>query len=349
MAHCSTFRRMSVSSLDDDHFYSAPSSHLASRHTSLVAAQCNPQEKTDHSPLSLEPLVSICQPSHSIPLSPPETQSPVSTRTSKPRWASLQHHDNPKRHHFCPKPLGRRFDRTLHGTSESIPLLQRPTSESNIGTNGYTTSLISSPASPIVTDRWDSMYDNHSPRSERSHSSIDCLPSGNTISIDRHATDAIVRNIRAYLSDKRHNNCPPRTGILKIASENQPPSKLQARRNSVQDNRERVGETTADSYLVSTKDIAGILDIVIAGVRCIHHDNSAARCLSMLLPKEALPKPIPNVKAIIPSSPSIADPATTISSVKPSFSMASFSTYQSHHRGSARTTFISRQSITEVT
>ncbi|KAI1141387.1 hypothetical protein F5Y05DRAFT_259472 [Hypoxylon sp. FL0543] len=343
MAHYSTFHRLSVGSLDDDQFYSAPSSRLASRHTSLINAQCKPEEQTAHSPLSMEPLVSICQSRHSIPESPPETQSPAFRCTSKQRLASLQHHDNSKVRQFCPKPLGHPFQRTLHGTSESILLLQPLKDDSNLGTSRHTPPPIPTPASPIVADHWYSMdIGNHSPRSERSHSSINCPP-GNPISIDRRATDAIVRNIRAYLSDKRHNNCSPQSAMLRIVSENQPPSKLQARQNT-----QNASETATDSYLVSTKDIAGILDIVIAGVRCIYHDGSVARCLSMLLPKEALPKPILKLKAIIPSSPSIADPATTISSVRPSFSVASRPTSQSDQHSSARTTFISRQSITEV-
>ncbi|KAI0116020.1 hypothetical protein F4776DRAFT_317300 [Hypoxylon sp. NC0597] len=342
MAQCSTFHRMSVGSLDDDQFYSAPSS----RHASLIAAQFNPHE-TDHSHLPLEPSVSIRQPSRCISVSPTEIHSSVSTCTLKPRWPrslTMGYRRHPRYRHFCPKPLSRRLDRTLHKTSDSITL-QPLTNESDIGTNGYTTPLISSPTSPIATDHWSSIFPgNHSPHSERSHSSID-LPLGNPISIDKQATDAIVCNIRAYLSNKRHNDCSLRTGMLQVANENHPPSELQTRQSS----HEHACEATSDNYLVTTSDIAGILDIVIARVRCIHHDGAAARCLSMLLPKEALLKPIPNITAIVPGSPGIADPATTICSVKPSFSVASCSTYNDHHHSSARATFISRQSITEVT
>ncbi|OTA91929.1 hypothetical protein M434DRAFT_32322 [Hypoxylon sp. CO27-5] len=341
MAQCSIFHRTSVGSLDDDQFYSAPSS----RHASLIAAQFNPQE-TGHSPLPLEPPVAICQPRRCISVSPTETQSPVSTGTLKPRWPrslTMGIHHYPKYRHFCPKPLGRHSDRTLHKTSDSITL-QPLTNALDIGTNGYTTPLISCATSPIATDHWAMCPGNQSPRSERSHSSID-LPLGNPISIDKQAIDAIVRNIRAYLSNKRHNDCSLQSGTLQVANENHPSSKLQIRQGS----HELACETAADNYLVTTSDIAGILDIVIARVRCIHHDGSAARCLSMLLPKEALLKPIPNITAIVPGSPGIADPATTICSVKPSFSIASCSTYHDHDQDPTRTTFISRQSITEVT
>ncbi|KAI1416380.1 hypothetical protein F5Y13DRAFT_116542 [Hypoxylon sp. FL1857] len=336
MAHCSTFHRMSVGSQDDDQFYSAPSSRLASRHASLVTAQFNLPEETNNSFLPLGPPVSIS----------PETRNPASIRPPKPRWAvpfTMRYRHDTIHRHFCPKPLGRRLHRTFHGTSESIPLLQPLTNESNTGTNGYTTPLISIPTSPT---HWGSMHTgNRSPRSERSHSSIDSLP-GNPISIDKQGTDAIVRNIRTYLSNKKHNDCPSQTDILQIANENQPPSELQTSQTTAQGDHGRTSET---AYLVTTSDIAGILDIVIAGIRCIHHDGSAARCLSMLLPKETLLRPILDVTAIVPGYPSIADPATTISSVRPSFSMTSCSTHHSHHHDSVRTTFISRQSITEVT
>ncbi|KAI0178696.1 hypothetical protein GGR52DRAFT_569603 [Hypoxylon sp. FL1284] len=80
------------------------------------------------------------------------------------------------------------------------------------------------------------------------------------------------------------------------------------------------------------------MDIVITGIRRIHDDGSSARCLSMLLPQETLLKPTPNTKAIIPMLPTIADPATTINSVQPSFSLIGCSQYQDHCPEAAQTT-----------
>ncbi|KAI1205562.1 uncharacterized protein F4807DRAFT_282473 [Annulohypoxylon truncatum] len=343
MAHLPIAGRKSVGSLDDDQFYSAHSSRIASRHASLSTAPRNLQDETAHAAMPSEPLVSICQPGRSIPESPPEVLSPPLARAPKSRWAipfSLRHQHNPKHRHFCPKPLGRRLHRTFHGTSDSIPLLQPLRSESGIDAIDFTKPLISSPASPVV-DRWSSVYTgSHSPRSERSYSS-------DLITIDQRGTDAIVSTIRAYLSSRGHDDCSPRIGAS-TANENYPPSKFQTVQDALREGRLDTDETTVDKYLVTTSDIAGILDIVISGIRGIHRGRYAAICLSMLLPKESLPKPSPKITAIVPGSPTIADPATTISSVQPSFSVAGCSGNHRHYLDASRTTFISRQSITEV-
>ncbi|KAI2466867.1 hypothetical protein F4781DRAFT_334248 [Annulohypoxylon bovei var. microspora] len=345
MAHIPIAGRTSIGSLDDDQFYSASSSRIDSRHASLTTAPRNLQDETVHGVMPSEPPISICQPGRSVPVSPPEVQSPPSIRAPKSRWAipfSLRHHHNPKHRHFCPKPLGRRFHRALYGTSDSIPLLQPLTSESGIDTNDFARPLISSPASPVV-DRWSSVYTgSHSPCSERSYSSVD------PISINKQGTDAIVSTIRAYLSSRKHDGCSPQIGVS-TTNENYPPLKLQTGQTSLREGFLRPSETAEDNFLVTTNDIAGILDIVIAGIRCIHRGDAAAKCLSMLLPKESLPKPSPKFKAIVPGSASIADPATTISSVQPSFSIAGCSGNHRHQLDASRTTFISRQSITEVT
>ncbi|KAI0386362.1 hypothetical protein F5Y04DRAFT_120972 [Hypomontagnella monticulosa] len=348
MARYSAINRPSVGSMDeDDKFYSAPSSRVASRHVSLVAHDLS--EEVNHSTLPSAPLAIGRQPRYSSPILPPETQTPVQRPTSKPKWPfyfGTRRHHSPKHHHFCPKPIARRFHRTFHGTSDSIPLLQPLTNRSDLGSGDYIESLISShglPASPIMTGRWSSVHTgNHSPRSMRSNSLTDS-PMGDPINITRQGADAIVGNIRAYLSDRRHNDCPSLTGTLTTATENRR-SLLALRTGHM-----RANENSTDSYLVTTNDIAGILDIVIAGIRRIHNNGSAAECLSMLLPKESLLKPIPSIKAIIPGSPTIADPATTINSVQPSFCMASRPQYHENSLDSARTTIISRQSITEVT
>ncbi|KAI0888337.1 uncharacterized protein GGS22DRAFT_96149 [Annulohypoxylon maeteangense] len=344
MTHFPIVGRTSVGSLDDDQFYSAQSSRIASRHASLSAAPRNLQDEAAHVVMPSEPLVSVCQPGRSAPTPPPEAQSPPPMTAPKSRWAipfSMRHHHNPKHRHFCPRPLGRRFHRTFHGTSDSIPLLQPLRSESGIDSIEFTKPLISSPASPNV-DRRNSVYaGSPSPRSERSSSS-------DPTNIDQQGTDAIVSTIRAYLSSRRHNDCLPQINVS-ATNENYPPLKLQTVQDALRKGRLGPDEMIADTYLVTTDDIAGILDIVISGIRSIHRGRYAAKCLSMLLPKESLPKPSPNITAIVPGSPSIADPATTISSVQPSFSVTGCSGNHRHYLDASRTTFISRQSITEVT
>ncbi|KAI1763352.1 hypothetical protein GGR53DRAFT_369336 [Hypoxylon sp. FL1150] len=342
--------RISVNSLDEDQFYSAPSSRIATRHASL--APRNLQEEKGQDVLSSEPLVSVCQPGSTVPTAPPEnTGSPVPKSALKTRWTTpfaMRHHD-PKHHHFCPKPVGRRLHRPFYGTSESLPLLQPVTNEWEVGPSGYTTPIVPSPGSPIaISHPCSAYYGSPSPLLGRPQYPASS-PLDDLMTLDRQGTDSIIRNICAYLSGRKHNDCSTRPGTLETSHENRPlswrfRSDLDARQNS----KTRPIEATADSYLVTTNDIAGILDLVIAGIRRFHDEGPGAGCLSMLLPQEALLKPTPSIKAIIPMSPTIADPATTISSVQPSFSLASSPRYQGQY-DTARTTFISRQSITEVT
>ncbi|KAI1387635.1 uncharacterized protein F4822DRAFT_289199 [Hypoxylon trugodes] len=352
MAHDPTIDHMSIGSLDDDQFYSASSSRITSRHVSLIAASRNLEEDTIHRITPSQPPASPYQPGLYTPISSPGTRSPTSPGGSRSKWAfpfPIRHHHNPKHRHFCPKPLARRLYRTFHGTSDSTPLLRPIANEQDAGIKGRVKYMVSSPTSPIATDRWTPAYaGNHSPCSEGSFTPIDS-PLDRLVNMNRRGTDAIVSNIRAYLSSRRHDDCSSRASRAPTANENQRFPTLRTERGVLQGNQTQVNEAAADSYLVTTQDIAGILDIVIAGIRCAHQDGSTAGCLSMLLPKEPLLKPVPKVKAIIPGSPSIADPATTISSVKPSFSMASYSDHHKQYLDAYRTTIISRQSITEVT
>ncbi|KAI1400121.1 hypothetical protein F4819DRAFT_385544 [Hypoxylon fuscum] len=348
MAQRFSSNRMSAGSLDDDDpFYSAPSSRVASRHASLMPAPRNLQDETNLSTLTSEPLVSICQPGGAFSVAAPENQSLEPKRALKPRWTipfTTRHDHNPKHHHFCPRPISRRFHKTFHSTSKSIPLLQPLADELDAERSNFTTPLVSSPG-PM--GRWSSAY-NEDLRSGKSPSLIESP--FDPINISRQGTDSIVSNIRAYLSTRRHNDCSPQPGTIPSANENRPLSwRFRTSGNAHRGSYTRATEASTDSYLVTTNDIAAVMDIVIAGIRRIHSEGSTVRCLSMLLPKEALPKPILNVKAIIPMSPVVADPATTISSVQPSFSLAGGSAHHTHYLDAPRTTFISRQSITEVT
>ncbi|KAI1803325.1 hypothetical protein F4811DRAFT_352004 [Daldinia bambusicola] len=346
MARNSAVGRMSVGSLDDDQFYSAPSSRVVSRHLSLIPSQ-NLRE-TGHSTLPAPSPSSAYQASWLTHPSTSEPPSPESKRVPKQRPATpfaVHHHRSPRRHHFCPKSINRRLHRTFHGTSESIPILQPLANDSSVDSNGYRKNLVSSPGSPTETDCWSPAYAGaRTPQSELEGSVLD-----NPFTINRQTADTIVCNIRAYLSNRRHNDCSSRTERSASVNKNSLPiSRFWTGQAGIRIWHPGVNETATESYLVTADDIAGILDIVIAGIRSIGNDSSSVECLSMLLPKESLVKPIPNVDAIIPGASSIADPATTISSVQPSFSTTSCSDYHSRFIDTARTTFISRQSITEV-
>ncbi|KAL7622578.1 hypothetical protein AAE478_008085 [Parahypoxylon ruwenzoriense] len=344
--------RMSVGSFDDDQFYSAPSSRVASRHVSLRTSPRNLQEEANYSAMPVGPFASTYPPSQTAPGSPTEPQNSASKRVSKSRWAlpfTTRHRHNPKHRHLFPKPIGHRFYRPFHRTSEATSLLQPLTDESEPDPGDYMEPLHLSLVSPAMTGPWSSTYvGDQSPRSKRSHSVVDRLHDA-PITISRQGIDAIVCNIQAYLSDRRHNNCSSRSSMPAVVNENRPPSSyLQTDRIAFQNGHVRANRMAADSYLVTTDDIAGILDIVIAGIRRTHDDIPTASCLSIMLPKEELAKPTPAARAIIPGLPNIADPATTISSIQPSFSLTGCSGRHKHYVDANRTTFISRQSITEV-
>ncbi|KAI2609922.1 uncharacterized protein GGS25DRAFT_239203 [Hypoxylon fragiforme] len=336
MAHHHAIDRKSVGSLDDN-FYSAPSSRVVSRHVSLAMAPRELQETSHDTVPPPDSLISASLPGHSAPIFS-GAQSPTLKSASKQRWAipfTIRHQHNPKHHHFCPKPIGRRIHRTFHRTSDTVPLVQPIMDKLNEEFSGFTSPMISSPASPLA------LY------TKPSHSKG--AYSNPSVSIDKQGADAIVCNIRAYLSNKRHVDCSSQTGMLRMDDENKPPTlKLQKGENTRLQSHNIAGETAVDSYLVTTNDIAGILDIVIASLRHVDEGSPAVECLSMMLPKESQPRPKPKLKAIIPGSATIADPATTISSVQPSFSFAGYSGRHEQHLDSPKTTFISRQSITEV-
>ncbi|KAI2628627.1 hypothetical protein GGR54DRAFT_636342 [Hypoxylon sp. NC1633] len=244
--------RTSVGSLDDDRFYSAPTSRITSRHVSLATAPRDPYDETNHVPVA-----SPSQP----------TQNQVSTPVSKRKWAypfTLDHHHIPKHHHFCPKSISRRFQRTLHGTSDSVPLLQHFANEPDVALGGYVESPIPSPASPDAMARWTSMYTgNRSLGSGKSAFLADSSLEG-PIGVNQ-GTDSIICNVQAYLSNRRHSNCSPQTGILSAAKEGQYDLRCSCSQGR---------KTASDSYLVSANDIAGILDIVISGLRRVHDDGS---------------------------------------------------------------------------
>jgi hypothetical protein len=203
--------------------------------------------------------------------------------------------------------------------------------------------LISSPSPPVTTKRWSST----GIRNRRS-SSLRAIraPSINMSYVDdpvaaKRATETIVANIRAYLSGRRHNGCPSRT--------EDDPAPRDSRDHLAGDRDQSPDDEEANSYLVSTSDIAGILDIVIAGLRCFHDQHIPTDCLSVLFPKNPNTRPSAVSDRIIPPASCLAGPATTITSVNPLFSPMRQRSVAGLARGCTTATIITRQSVTEVT
>ncbi|CAJ2504826.1 Uu.00g122200.m01.CDS01 [Anthostomella pinea] len=267
----------------------------------------------------LEPLVTECQ--QACAAAPPASTcaDPKSQDTPKTGWAMsffTRNEHVPKHHHVCPKAFTGQVG-TGNSQEPRSPLLGAPAEDENAISSSLAPSLdhvIS--AVPVVAARRWSLVD----LDDQAPSSPKVAPLNMEPGLDRQGVEGILSNIRANLSDKRHNDCPQRTSIARASNENRVPSpRASSDLDTTNNDRPRQPASLTDSYLVTTTDIAGILDIVIAGIRNTHVESSSAACLSLLLPRETQSKP--KIKAIVPGRPNIVDPVTTFSSVQPSFSL----------------------------
>lgn len=148
----------------------------------------------------------------------------------------------------------------------------------------------------------------------------------------------IVGNIQTFLAQRRHGECPL------------PSRHVSGRGSAGLQSHPTTEGPSSDNFLVSTRDIAGILDIVITGLRTLHDEHFSAGCLTVLLPTGRHAMPTTASGALIPHCSGLADPATTISSVRSAFIHSSAN--DNSRRGTAlrnlRATIITRQSVTEV-
>lgn len=327
---------LSFSYHDDDRFYSLPSSQAATRHASTRAASRRPSGSTaaDSQLLSL--------------------QSALNS-------AKLSVENNDSYSHF--------FSRDgLSKAVSMMPTIERLSKEGPLVSNGglkrggnvpgadhtlseeliNTEKLVSSPAPPVTTKCWSSIsIGNRSSscamRGTRA-ASLDASYVDNPVAA-RRAIESIVANIRAYLSDRRHDRCCFRAGRL---GENRPTPQVAGARPECDDEAQSPDDEEIDNYLVSTNDIAGILDIVIAGLRCLHEGRVPTGSLSVFLRKDPNARFSTSSGKIIPPASSVADPATTISSVDPLFSLDGRHKSAGPSDKCIKATIISRQSVTEV-
>ncbi|KAI3324118.1 hypothetical protein HD806DRAFT_521964 [Xylariaceae sp. AK1471] len=321
MAQYLPLDRMSFASLDDDIFFNACSSQPASRLMSLFASREENElpEDINLARRPSEPLVSVC-----LPLGEAAQPAP-SNRNDEPILESFPNlHDNsPKHHDFCPTAILHRLDkvRTLE-----LPIQSRAAScddtTSSASSDGQGDELLSSPA-PIITPRcWSSV-----PCGDHAFITCSCqgrLPVITRAQLDGHISkqgvDAIICNIRVYLSTTRNRDCVGRSAST-VAQENAVPSS--SFQTLLDDVRLKTLDLPTDQYLITTDNIAAILDIVVAGMRRIQDESTQPECQSLLFPSNTHVKPSFNTRKIIPGVSSIADPATTIYSTRPCFSLAS--------------------------
>ncbi|KAI0601071.1 hypothetical protein F4775DRAFT_478989 [Biscogniauxia sp. FL1348] len=337
--------RLSFGDLEDDPFYSAPTTRMATRHASAVnGEEALGREESAAGQLS-EPPVVMCQPT-SIPTNPISTLE--MNCPTRPKWNT----PFPKYRHDRERSLIKQARRSKSGSVDVWPLLDTcvPEEDSPPGDTDLSGPLMISPASAATTRRWSSVYlesqQSMPPTSGISPPIVDVSLDG---PVSREGIEGIVCNIRAFLSDKRHDDCAQGIDTSPISNENNPPSlTYRSDRDFINDGRLKPPTPTTESYLVTTNDIAAILDIVIAGVRGLHDDSLEVGCQSLMFPKEPLVKPVPGTKRIVPPTPTLADPATTISSVQPFFSLDALAGTTRRYVQASKSTIISRQSITEV-
>ncbi|KAI0129608.1 hypothetical protein BJ170DRAFT_681100 [Xylariales sp. AK1849] len=357
----SKLHRMSRSSLQEDQFFSAPSSRTGSRH---VSTHITPDNGPGSDPgLESWTMESASQPNMTtVGNTQPGPVDPTQERTASPskvKWVLpfTGHQHEPKHHHLCPKPVIQRYNQSRSSPSKGVPnqeLLEfRGNGEGSEG-SVRPERLMSSSAPPVTTERWSSIgigekrYPAKRPR--RSSTLIDPEIEIDDPATVRQGIEAIVSSIRAYLSNRRHNDCPSQSSSPGAIDGNERGSKG-ASAPGVDQHVDQKLDEAVNHYLVSTNDIAGILDIVIAGLRYLRDENLPTGCLSVLLLRDPNARPTTVIKAIIPPATGLADPATTISSVQPFFSIAGCQVSQTS-RGSStqctKSTIISRQSVTEV-
>jgi hypothetical protein len=344
MIHPLNTRRISNGSLEEDQYFSAPSSRIGSRRLSVIPSPLDDFEDSDTglSPrrsappaLNREPEVVWTELPTTTPLNSDHINNPGQ------RWGlpfAVRHRHNPKHHHLCNNSVIR-CRKDGHGLRQQDRCLQVP-AKSRLSRRS-----ISAQSDP------DTIAESH--RTTKRAKTVTALPTGlrtpellygaeDGQGSSRQAIEDIVSNIHVYLSNRQHHYCLPTNETSSFDGRDAPES------SSTQP--VSFGERTVDNYLVTTADIARILEIVITGLRPLPVGQISAQCLSVLLPQEVLDKPLPYTEAIVPRQSSLAAPATTVSSARPVFVLAGRSREEPsiHRPKSGKATIISRQSVTEV-
>jgi hypothetical protein len=337
---------MSLASLEDDRFFSAFPSQPASRLMSIFASgqENESPEDVNSTRRPSEPLVSVC-----LPLA--ETAQPAASNDKgEPVAESLPNrHDQASQHrHFCAAD----FLHRLGKTKPHEPVLQPRAAScddttSTESSNWQVDKLLSSLVPVITTRCWSSV-----PCGHHAFATCSCrghLPVTTRAQLDGYISkqeiDVIICNIRVYLSVRQHRDCA-RQSALQASKENAGHSSTF--NNFLGDARLKTSDTPEDEFMATTDDIAAILDIIVAGIRRIQDKSTQSECQSLLFPGNAHVKPSVVTRKIIPGMPAVADPATTIFSIRPCFSLASDSKDIECLNIGPNATYISRQSITEI-
>ncbi|ETS77741.1 hypothetical protein PFICI_09803 [Pestalotiopsis fici W106-1] len=322
----------------DDCFYSFPPSRVASYEDNTTPK--GSAKECDRTPRSTCSFDTALDKDASLESTSQQHERVSDTqRSSRVKWTlPFPHHEESStQHHFCSKPVLDRLSR--HRLPSGF---DHPTDGSHVPDFASLPDepltieqLVSSPAAPVTTKHWSSTSIGSSMRAAKSQNSRPVYFDPSTGST--RGVEDIVANIRTYLSTMRHDACDA-----------SPREQLDSMTFVAQDQDSRP-KSTSENFLVSTNDIAGILDIVIVGLRRLHREHLPSGCLSVLLPWDHNKRPIvTKADSIFPTASCPAEPATTISSVKPTVTPAFSSHLQSMANKSIKATIITKRSVAEV-
>ncbi|KAI0532141.1 hypothetical protein GGR58DRAFT_196961 [Xylaria digitata] len=325
--------RISFASLEDEQFFSAYSSQPASRLMSVFSTPYEQGQLPDD-------VTSTVRPSETALRSGRE-QKPVLPPSANLHECSTSHH------HFHPTSIRHRVNR-----ARSREPIRREASlsdefTSTAGLNITIDKLTSSPA-PVITTRRGSSVAGTEKNLASCHSE-GRLPTITRTQLDgyilKQAMDSIMCNVRAFLSARRQSGSSRKAAVTVINENDMPLSSVQTQSDGLYPNLPALQE---DQYLITTDNIADILDIVIASIRSIQDDGTQPDCRSLLFSSSKYTKPTLRTQNIIPGVSAAADPATTICSPQPCFSLANGLDNSGRLCPIPKTTYISRQSITEI-
>ncbi|KAK9425904.1 putative Aflatoxin regulatory protein domain-containing protein [Seiridium unicorne] len=343
----SNFRQDSLDDADGDSFYSFPPSRNVSRHVSIEPG------RTPESILSLRTALNA----NHLTAEDNRWSSIMTPRndSSRIRWRlPFKYHREPRHRHFWAKPM---LDRFAKGRTSSRNHSDN-THDGDIVTalpeEPITIEQLVSPAGaadPVTTKQWSSTSIGSSLRAVKSYS-LEEVCFDDSLSFRRGLED-IMADIRTYLSDRRHDDCPFADSLIHSAGQRQkhPEGRGIDRHqseNHVEDGPAEDGpaeDGPTENFLISAADLVGILDIVIHGLPQVDREQPSTGCLSILLPTATKARPSTTSNSIILAASCLAEPVTTIGSVKPSFTVIGDKNTQ---YGVTNATIISKQSVTEV-
>ncbi|KAJ1337810.1 hypothetical protein MN608_00666 [Microdochium nivale] len=311
--------RLSLHDLEDDEFFSAPQT----RHVSIDPVKIIHRD-IDVARPHYESLVPVC-----------EATNPLAERPSAAnKWMhkftiQFGHEHEPPHDHLSWKALRR----LIKGHLSNPEIHSFVTGDSGRALAGHVTResvmdvmhQVSRPSSQ-KSDRQNSVAVTQLERSLRQDQAARAYSYAPGLTVheeDEQNADSIVNRIQEYLAARRYSN-NDLINVTSVDDENFQPS----------EHDQKSASEPGELYLVRMSDISVILEIVITGMR----DSKQQR----RKPKQS--KPI-----VCSSHAQTAPPATTYSSVHPTFNYCLNSTgSNSMYSGSDKATIVSRQSVTEV-